>query len=374
MGEGGRPIERLILMVTVTLAAFGAFVLILWPFVTPIAWALCLAAATGRPYAGLVATVGRPRLAAFIMVILVPVAIFVPLVLVGGMLVEEVRDFDAAEIVDHIEVGLDGSSAGDSLRPSLDDVSAFLGFEDFAALNTALKESGRTFVQRVVTGSLAKGVLNVLFAPIVFLFGFVVMLITLYFVYCESGKLQALVQDLSPFSQAETDRILENLRGTTTAALLGGVLVALIQGALGSVAFAIAGLEAPVLWGLVMAGASLFPFGGTALVWAPAAVYLFVTGATGAGVFLVVWGLLIVGTADNVLRPWILMKTGAHDVHPMMLFFAIMSGIGLFGISGVVFGPLLLALITTVLRLYRDRVRATSGPPAAPPASPPVVA
>ena len=300
------------------------------------------------------------------MVLLVPVAIFVPMVLVGGMLVEELQAFDAGEVVDHIEAGLQGSEAGSGLRPTLDEAAEFLGYDDFAALNAALKESGRTILQRFVTGSLARGVLNVLFAPIVFLFGFVVMLITLYFVYCESGRIRELVMDLSPFTEVETDRILENLRGTTTAALLGGVLVALIQGALGSIAFAIAGLEAPVLWGLVMAGASLFPFGGTALVWAPAAVYLFVTGATGPGIFLVVWGLLIVGTADNVLRPWILTRTGAHDVHPMMLFFAIMSGIGLFGISGVVFGPLLLALITTVLRLYRDRVRATPSPAPAP--------
>lgn len=351
-----RSWERKALLTVVTLLAFGAFLLILWPFVTPIAWALCLAVATSRPYRALTAQLGgRPKLAALVMVLLVPVALLLPLMLVGGMLVEEVKSFDIGEVVAHVESGLAAGGEGGKLRPRLDSAAEFLGYEDFDALSGALQKGTQELARRFVTGSLAKGVLDVLFAPFLFLFGFVVMLITLYFVYCDGKRLRDVVVDVSPFTLPETERILDSLRGTTTAALLGGVLVALIQGGLGSVSFAIAGLDAPVLWGLVMAGASLFPFGGTALVWAPAAVYLFITGSTGAGIFLVVWGLVIVGTADNVLRPWILSRTGAHDVHPMMLFFAIMSGIGLFGISGVVFGPLLLALITTVLRIYRER-------------------
>lgn len=360
-----RSWERRALLTVVTLLAFGAFLLILWPFVTPIAWALCLAVATGRPYRGLVTQLGnRPRLAALVMVLLVPVALLVPLMLVGGMLVDEVKSFDVSEVVAHVEAGLAAGGEAGSLRPRLDSVAKFLGYNDFEALSEALQKGGQELARRFVTGSLAKGVLDMLFAPFLFLFGFVVMLITLYFVYCDGKRLRDVVLDVSPFTVPETERILDSLHGTTTAALLGGVLVALIQGALGSVSFAIAGLDAPVLWGLVMAGASLFPFGGTALVWAPAAVYLFITGSTGAGIFLVIWGLVIVGMADNVLRPWILSRTGAHDVHPMMLFFAIMSGIGLFGISGVVFGPLLLALITTVLRIYREREGARTSTPA----------
>ncbi len=347
--------ERRVLLTVITLLAIGAMMLILWPFLTAIAWALCLGAATRRPYNAMVRRIRRPRIAALVMVLLVPVALILPLFLVGGMLVEEVKTFDLEEIVAHVERGLAAGGEQSTLRPRLDKIAEFLGYDGFEAMSDALKANSRTIVQRVLGGSFTRGVLNVLFAPFVFLFGFVVMLITLYFVYCEGGRLRDVVIDVSPFAESETDGILENLRGTTSAALLGGVLVALIQGALGSVAFVLCGLDAPILWGLVMAGASLFPFGGTAFVWVPAAVYLFVTGSTGWGIFLVVWGLAIVGTADNVLRPWILSRTGASDVHPMMLFFAIMSGIGLFGISGVVFGPLLLALVTTVLRLYRDR-------------------
>lgn len=345
------------LLTLVTLAAVVAFGLIVWPFATPIAWALCLGAASRRPFLRLERALGRPRLAALIMVLLVPIVLFLPMVFMVGALLEEVQVFDVGGIVRDIEAGLSTEGTPGGLRTTLDGIAQFLGFADFADVETVVAENRQSVIGRLLGGSLALGVFDVLFAPIAFLFGFIVMLITLYFVYTEFRRLRTVVIELSPFTESETDRILESLRGTTTAALLGGILVAVIQGVLGGLSFFIVGLDAPVLWGLVMAIASLLPFGGTSFVWGPAAAYLFVVGSTGSGIFLVVWGFVIVGTADNILRPWILTRTGAHDVHPMMLFFAILSGIGLFGISGIVFGPLLLALVTTVLRIWRERLQ-----------------
>jgi predicted PurR-regulated permease PerM len=192
-------------------------------------------------------------------------------------------------------------------------------------------------------------------------------LVTQYFVYREAPRLRRLVLDLSPLAGPDTDRILHSLRETTSAAILGGVVVAIIQGALGGVAFAVAGIQSPVLWSVVMMGFSLLPFGGTALVWVPAGVYLLATGETGNGWFVLIWGTAVVGTVDNFLRPWVLTKTGAGDLHPMLLFFAILSGIGLFGVSGIVFGPLLLALLITIIQIYREhREHRDSGEAATP--------
>jgi predicted PurR-regulated permease PerM len=130
--------------------------------------------------------------------------------------------------------------------------------------------------------------------------------------------------------------------------------VAIIQGALGGIGFAFAGVDSPLVWAVLMMAFSLLPFGGTAIVWLPAGIYLLATGEAGAGWFLLIWGAVIVGSSDNFLRPWILYKTGSRDIHPLLLFLAILSGIGIFGISGIVFGPLLLALLTTVMRIYRE--------------------
>jgi predicted PurR-regulated permease PerM len=208
---------------------------------------------------------------------------------------------------------------------------------------------------KVFSTSTLRGALNLLLAPFFFLFGLLVALVTQYFLYRESPRLRAVLLEISPLDDVDTDRILQTLRGATVSAIVGGLLVAVAQGALGTVMFLVAGIQSPVLWGVVMAAFSLLPFGGTALIWAPAGLYLLFTGEAGSGWFVLLFGTVIVGSADNVLRPLVLSRMGGEDVqiHPMMLFFAILSGIGLFGISGLVFGPLLIALLTTLVRIYR---------------------
>jgi predicted PurR-regulated permease PerM len=91
-------------------------------------------------------------------------------------------------------------------------------------------------------------------------------------------------------------------------------------------------------------------------VWVPASAWLVLTGEVGSGIFLFVFGSALVGTLDNILRPVVLSRIGDHRIHPLLLFFAVLSGIGLFGISGIVFGPLLLALLVTTVGIYREHL------------------
>ena len=346
---------RQVMLALIMLATLFALGLILWPFLSPIAWALCLAAISMRAYRVLAAKIRRPRLAALLMVLLVAVLVLVPLVGVGLMLVEEVQALDVQAVATNIEKALNEPGEREKFVTWLDGIAQRLGKADFAALATQIQGHIQQDLPRLMSGSVGKGVISLVTAPLIFLVGFLVMLVTLYFVYCENKRIRSTVMTLSPFVPEETEQIIATLGGVTNAAILGGLVVALVQGALGGISFGIAGLDSPALWGLVMAATSLLPFGGTALVWLPAGVYLLATGRTGGGWFVLAWGALIVGVADNVLRPWVLSKTGASDIHPMMLFFAILSGIGLFGIGGIVFGPLLLAFIVTVLRIYRTR-------------------
>jgi len=122
------------------------------------------------------------------------------------------------------------------------------------------------------------------------------------------------------------------------------------------VGYVIAGIPSPVLWGLLTCVAALVPLGGAALVWVPAVAWLFLTGENGSGIFLLLWSALLVSTLDNVLRPWLLSRQGGVAIHPLLLLFAVLGGIGLFGMSGIVFGPLLIAFLTTLAYLYREHV------------------
>lgn len=347
----------LLLLVTVILALW-AFGLMLWPFILPIAWALCLAAVTAGPFRLLLQKTRRPKLSALIMVVLVMLLILGPIWLIGMLVVEEAVAIDFGPLIADVEAHF--PRLYDRAQNWLGEqgIQVPPGKDVFDVINQRVQEDLPTFVRNLFSGGLGGDVLALVSKPFFFLFNLIIMLVTLYFVYCDASKLRRLVIDISPLSPDETDQVLSSLRETTSAAIIGGILIALLQGALGALMFGIAEIRSPVLWGLVMAVFSLLPFGGTALIWVPAGVYLLSIGSTGMGIFVLVFGAVIVGGVDNIMRPWVMRRTGAKDVHPMLLFFAILSGIGLFGVSGIVFGPLLLAFLTTLVRLYRSHFSA----------------
>ncbi len=124
---------------------------------------------------------------------------------------------------------------------------------------------------------------------------------------------------------------------------------AVAQGFAGGIGLWIAGIS-PLFWGTMMAFASLIPVVGTAIIWLPAVVYLVLIGSWGKAVFLAIWSMVVVGSIDNFLRPF-LMK-GEGGISSIYLFFAILGGINLFGIVGILYGPLILGVAAILLYLY----------------------
>jgi len=343
-----RSIYRALLLFGATVLVIWAFGLILWPFIVPIMWALCLAAVTTRVYRALARRTGMPRLSALIMVTTTALTILVPLIVTGALVIDQAENLNFEPALNRLKEHVPDAVS------RIDDGLDYFQIEKLSVLAKDAKDGVPAFATTVIGGSPLKGALSIVLAPFIFLFGLAITLITQFFLYLEAPRVRSAVIDLSPLALDDTDRILVTLRETTSASVLGGLLVAIIQGALGGIGFAIAGIQSPLVWAFLMMAFSLLPFGGTALVWLPAGVYLIVTGDPGAGWFVLIWGAVIVGSSDNFLRPWILTKTGAGGIHPLLLFFAILSGIGIFGISGIVFGPLLLALLTAVLQIYRE--------------------
>ena len=343
-----RSIYRALLLFGATVLVIWAFFLIFRPFAVPIMWALCLAAVTSIPYRWLARRTGKPKLSAVVMVLTTALTILVPLMVVGVLVVDQAKDMDLGPAITRV------SEKVPSAVEWINDGLEWFGGEDLRKTSENLRERVPEFATSVLGDSPVKAGISIVTTPFFFLFGLAITLITQFFLYLEAPRLRRAVIDLSPLDRDDTDRILDTLRETTSASVLGGLLVAIIQGALGGIGFLIAGIESPLVWAVLMMAFSLLPFGGTALVWLPAGIYLLATGEPGAGWFLLIWGAVIVGSSDNFLRPWILYKTGSQGIHPLLLFFAILSGIGMFGISGIVFGPLLLALLTTVMAIYRE--------------------
>ena len=145
------------------------------------------------------------------------------------------------------------------------------------------------------------------------------------------------------------------------SAVLGSGLVAIVQGLLGGLAFGIVGLPG-VLWGIVMVFMSLVPVIGTALVWVPAGLVLLVEGQTGAGIFILVWGGVVISSVDNLIRMFVV--KGPMRMHPLLIFFSVMGGIKLAGILGVVYGPLVLAMVQALLEIFRAEFIGRTAPAA----------
>lgn len=222
------------------------------------------------------------------------------------------------------------------------------GLADFdpASLRGTLLGAARQAGEAVLHGITA-GVGNA-----VYLFGhFLLMLFILYFLLRDGRQMMAFVKRVSPLAHAQEDRLLSALRGVARSVFMGGVLVAVFQGVIGAVGFAIVGLPA-LFWGFAMSFAAMIPVVGTALIWAPATAYLYLSGETWRAVFLLGWCAVLVSSSDGLLRAWF-MKEGA-GIPMLYLFLAILGGLNMFGILGLLYGPLLLTFAMVALTMYAE--------------------
>jgi predicted PurR-regulated permease PerM len=194
------------------------------------------------------------------------------------------------------------------------------------------------------TAAVAKGFSSILV-------GFVLVIFVTYYLFLDGDRFLGELKRLSPMDDRYDQEIIDEFSRTVKLTFKGSLVIALIQGALGSVGFLICGIDSWALWGVVMAVSSLIPAVGTALIWIPAVIVLALQARYGSAVFLLLWGIIPIGLSDNLLRPY-LMK-GEMNLHPLLIFFSVIGGVAYFGFLGIILGPLVLSLLIYVLRIYR---------------------
>jgi predicted PurR-regulated permease PerM len=178
---------------------------------------------------------------------------------------------------------------------------------------------------------------------------FFLMLFCFFFFIRDGKSLADHILHLVPLSYYQEEKIILKMKTVAKSALLGTFVTAIAQGAAGGFAFWVVGLPG-LFWGMVMAFASLIPMVGTALIWIPAAGFLFITGHWGYGFFMIIWCMIIVGGIDNLVRP--LFMQGSADMSTLVIFFAILGGIHTFGLIGLLYGPILFGLAMVLLYIY----------------------
>ena len=180
-------------------------------------------------------------------------------------------------------------------------------------------------------------------------------LLIMFFLLIDGPQLLQRLSYLIPMRPEQTSVVIESLRRMSRAVLVGGFCVAALQGIVGGIGLAIVGIPA-LFWGTVMVFAALVPVLGTSLVWGPAVISLFIMGEWKSAVFLLVWCGVLVTSIDSILRP-LLMRDGAK-VPIIFLFLAILGGINVFGVLGLLYGPMILGLVAVMLDLYAEEYHA----------------
>ncbi|MGM0417976.1 MAG: AI-2E family transporter [Thermodesulfobacteriota bacterium] len=179
---------------------------------------------------------------------------------------------------------------------------------------------------------------------------FFLMMLVFFIMIRDQDKIIDSFLHIIPLKQSHERKIIEKTRELFKSVVLGNVFTSAAQGVAGGIGFAIAGLP-PVFWGAVIGFASLIPVVGTALIWIPAAAWLYFSGSKGMSLFIVIWFVLIVGFLDNFLRP-VFMKSD-QGMSPMLIFFAILGGINVWGILGLIYGPMVFGLGFIMIYIYQ---------------------
>src|SRR3954465_5064225 len=331
--------------------AFALYIcwLMLQPFLNVILWAAVLAVVFYPLHRRIRSRVTSPSGAAAISTLAVILLILLPVTFITIAVVREL------------------SGAADSLQAGVQHLSGRpvpgLGWvldrlRTYVDLDAA--DAQKFIAQRMQTigAALAASTLVVVGGAVGAVVQMALVVFTMFYLFRDGDGIRDAAYHMLPLEHVQMHDIAVRTRDVIGATIYGVLVISAIQGTLGTVIFWVLGLPSPLLWGVVMFFLSMIPMAGAFLVWAPAAVYLaFRGGYIKAGV-LVVWGVLVIGSIDNFLSPRLVGKRAS--LHELLIFFAVLGGLQVFGVLGLVLGPVVVAVTLALIEMVRQAHRPPS--------------
>lgn len=328
----------LILLVAISIA----FAVILWPFFAAILWAVIAAILFEPVYRRLLARAPRWRNgAALLTVLLILGLVILPAAILGLALVNEAAmvyqrvqsgEIDPIRILAEFQAGLPVW-----INPWLDR----LGIGNIAAVKTMFGGEAANGVRAILGQAVSIG--QSLFSLLIKL---MVMLYLAFFLIRDGESLGRRIRDAVPLRAEDLQLLVDRFIVVVRATIKGSIVVAILQGLIGGIVLWALGIEAALLWGVLMGAASLLPAVGTGLVWVPMAAYLLITGSIWQGLVLVFCGLFVIGMVDNVLRPILVGRE--TRIPDYVVLIVTLGGLQLFGFHGIVIGPVIAAMFIAV--------------------------
>ncbi len=288
----------------------------------------------------------RPGFASFATCVLIFIVLFIPIVFFVSTLASEAYGLyqmgKSAVISNQVKALLAGSQVLEKANQLLSGFDYRITGEEF---NRVLSETGKVvglFLYQQAS-AIASNILN-------FLVYFFFMLLIIFYLLIDGGKLKAFIVGLSPLPDDQDERLILKFKDMAGAVLIGNGLCGVIQGILGGTVFYLFGLKSPFLWGAIMGLLAFLPILGIGLVFMPAALFLFLKGNTGGGIFFIVFYVMLSGGIEYLFKPKVVGKR--VKMHTLLVFLSIMGGLKIFGILGIIYGPLIFTAFLTLTDIY----------------------
>jgi predicted PurR-regulated permease PerM len=330
-------------LVAVLLAALYVCWLIFQPFFNVLLWAAVLAVVFYPLHRRIQERTTKPVVAAGVSTLLVVLLILLPVTFITVAVVRELSG--AATAFQSSDRTLENS-----LPPGavwlLDRAGQYIHID---------REAARVFmIERMQTWgtALAASTLVVVGGVVGAIVQMVLVVFTLFYFFRDGDRIVKAAYELVPLQRAQLQDIITRTKEVVGATVYGVLAISAIQGVLGTFIFWALGLPSALLWGVVMFFLSMIPMAGAFLVWVPAAIYLALIGAYTKTIVLVVWGVVVIGSIDNVLSPRLVGRRAS--LHELLIFFAVLGGIQLFGVLGLVLGPVTVALTLALIEMARE--------------------
>ena len=317
------------------------------PFLSALAWAAILVTFFYPMHKRVAKRLSSTR-ASVVSTLAVTVLLIVPTMLLTTLFVREAvsvsRGVQHSIVEKHVPLIAKGWSWLASHVPGMDPNANI-----FETLEQGIEKQAGFLAQRL--GTILKNIAS-------FVFDLFVMIFAMFYFFRDARKILPAVRSMMPFDPAHQEAMIVQIRDLISASVATSLVVAAVQGALGGLGFAIVGLPAAVFWGVAMAFFSLVPVVGSGLIFVPASLWLGFTGHWGRAIVLLAVCAGISTIVDNVLRPVLL--GGRTELSGLVIFISVLGGVNLFGVLGLVLGPILVAMAAGVLGVYQE---SAEGPP-----------
>ena len=327
------------------LAAVGIALYLCWlmlrPFITVLAWAAVLVIVFYPLHKRIAQKITRRGLCAMLSTALVILVFVLPLVFLTMAVTNELAGAVSTLPAQMDQLMNPTGSAGRVSTWIRDRIGI-----DASGWQAFLVQQLKTYGSAILGRSL--GIVGNVLSTIVKAF---FVIITMYYLFRDGDQIVKALPAAMPFGMEQSEALLARTSQVISASVYGVVTIALLQGVLGGLAFWVLGVPSTILWAVVLAFVCMIPLAGSFFVWLPAAIYLMMTGHVTKGILLVVWGALVISSVDNILRPK-LMKDQTK-LHELFVFFSVLGGVSMFGLLGIVLGPVVLAITLGLLESFK---------------------